>query len=241
MKTKNIILLCSIAFIVSSFGLMQNSSKEGKHLFILSGQSNMARLKPNESFTPAVKSKFGKKNVIVVKHAVGGQPIRRWYKDWKPLKGDSPRSQADLYNILMSKVKRAIKNETIATVTFIWMQGERDAREKHGDVYEKSLKGLYSQISEDLDRKDINFVIGRLSDFDMQNKKYNHWTMIRDIQVKIAESNLRFDWINTDDLNDGINLKGKKIKNDLHMSLEGYTIMGNRFAEKSIKLIENTK
>ncbi len=60
-------------------------------------------------------------------------------------------------------------------------------------------------------------------------------------QVKVGESNSRFDWVNTDDLNDGINSKGKVIKNDLHMSAEGYLIMGKRFADKSIKLIENTK
>jgi hypothetical protein len=92
-----------------------------------------------------------------------------------------------------------------------------------------------------MERNDINFIIGRLSDFDMLNEKYLHWTMIRDIQVKVAESNLRFDWVNTDDLNDKINREGKEIKNDLHMSAEGYLIMGKRFADTSIKLIENNK
>lgn len=50
------------------------------------------------------------------------------------------------------------------------MRGERDAKEKHRKVYEKSLTGLSSQLSNDLERKDINFIIGRLSDFDMLNK-----------------------------------------------------------------------
>ena len=242
MKTKTIILLCLMTFIISYCGSISNVSKqEGKHLFILSGQSNMAGLKPEESFTPAIEEKFGDENVIVVKDALGGQPIRRWYQDWKPLEGNEPMAQPDLYDTLMTKVYPAIENEKIATITFIWMQGERDAREKHGEVYEKSLIGLYRQLSQDLERKDINFIIGRLSDYDMQNKNYPHWTMIRDIQVKVAESNLRFDWINTDDLNDGVNRKGKEIKNDLHMSAEGYIIMGKRFADKSIKLIEDTK
>ena len=237
MKTKAIILLSLMAFMISSCV----SKQEGKHLFILSGQSNMAGLKPEESFTPAIKEKFGEENVIVVKDALGGQPIRRWYQDWKPIEGNEPEAQSDLYDTLMTKVYPAIENEKIATITFIWMQGERDANEKHGEVYEKSLTGLYRQLSNDLERKDINFIIGRLSDFDMLNEKYLHWTIIRDIQVKVAESNLRFDWINTDDLNDGVNRRGKEIKNDLHMSAEGYIIMGNRFADKSIKLIENNK
>ena len=237
MKTKTIILLSLMTLIISSCV----SKQEGKHLFILSGQSNMARLKPEESFTPVIKEKFGEENVIVVKDALGGQPIRRWYKDWKPLEGNEPKAQPDLYDTLMTKVYSAIENKKIATITFIWMQGERDAKEKLGEVYEESLTGLYRQLSNDLERKDINFVIGRLSDHDMLNKKCPHWTMIRDIQVKVAESNPRFDWINTDDLNDGVYRRGKEIKNDIHMSAEGYVIMGKRFADKSIKLIENNK
>ena len=43
----------------------------GKHLFILSGQSNMDRLDPKVSFTPAVEAAFGKENVIVVKDSKG--------------------------------------------------------------------------------------------------------------------------------------------------------------------------
>ncbi len=212
---------------------------QGKHLFILSGQSNMARLNPEESFTPAMEAEFGAENIIVVKDAMGGQPIRRWYRDWKPSVGEEPKAQADLYDSLMVKVFQAMENEKIATVTFIWMQGERDAKEKHGEVYQESLLGLYNQLSTDLDRKDVNFVIGRLSDYDLVNEKYPHWTMIRDIQVKVAGSNDRFDWINTDDLNDGVNSNGIEINNDLHMSSEGYVVMGKRFAEKAIRLIRN--
>lgn len=235
MKPKTIILSGLMVVIVLSCV----SKQEGKHLFILSGQSNMVGLKPEQSFTPTIIEKFGEENVIVVKDALGAQPIRRWYKDWKPLEGTEPKAQPDLYDTLMTKVYLAIENEKIATVTFIWMQGERDAREKLGEVYEESLIGLYEQLSNDLGRKDINFILGRLSDFDMLNEKYPHWTMVRDIQVKVGESNSRFNWINTDDLNDGIDRNGKEIKNDLHMSAEGYVIMGQRFAEKAIQLIEN--
>jgi hypothetical protein len=237
MKSKVILLLCAVSIMVSSCAIKQ----EGKHLFILSGQSNMAGLDPDVSFTPAVEKAFGRNSVIVVKDAVGGMPIRRWYKNWKPRTGEKPDTPTDLYDNLMAKVYAAIENEQIATVTFIWMQGERDAREELGDVYETSLKGLYNQLSNDLDREDLNYIIGRLSDFDMLNEKYPHWTMIREIQVQVAESDPRFDWVNTDDLNDGVNSRGDEIENDLHMSVQGYAMLGKRFAEKSIKIIENAK
>ena len=72
----------------------------------------------------------------------------------------------------------------------------------------------------------------------MANERYPHWTMIRDVQVKVSDSNPRFNWINTDDLNDGVNRQGKEIKDDLHMSAEGYITMGKRFADKAIQLIK---
>nr|WP_299381119.1 sialate O-acetylesterase [Allomuricauda sp.] len=210
----------------------------GKHLFILSGQSNMAGLDIDLTFKPAVEEEFGKENVIAVKHAVGGTPIRRWYRNWKPLNGDEPKAKPDLYEVLLDEVNKAVANTDIATVTFIWMQGERDAREELAEVYERSLLGLYEQVKSDLNIEEMNFIIGRLSDFDMKDEKYPHWTKIRNIQVKVAESELHFAWIDTDDLNDGFNKKGKPIANDLHMSVEGYKTMGQRFADEAIELIK---
>lgn len=226
-----ILVVTSLMGIVLS---LTTAKQEGKHLFILSGQSNMARLVPEDSFIPALESAFGADNVLVVKQASGGKPIRRWYRDWKPLSGEVLEAHADLYDTLMTRVLATISAEKIATITFVWMQGERDAREKHGAVYEASLIGLYDQLRNDLARKDINFIIGRLSDFDLSNEKYPHWTMIREIQVRVAESRPHFAWINTDDLNDGLNSNGKEINNDLHMSKEGFILMGQRFADQAI-------
>ncbi len=227
-----------LPLIVFSLALTNDvQGEEASHLFILSGQSNMAGLDPDESFTPDVQKAFGKENVIVVKDAVGGQPIRRWYKDWKPANGKAPKGNGDLYDRLMAKVTQATKDKQLASVTFLWMQGERDANERHGEVYESSLKGLFTQLQTDLKRDDINVVIGRLSDFDMKNVRYAHWTMVRDIQVKVAEGHPRGAWVDTDDLNDGLNRKGKPIKNDLHYSGAGYKTFGKRLADKAIQLI----
>jgi len=226
-----------IAIMLSLLATSARADEGEKHLFILSGQSNMQGHRPNEAFSPAVEKALGKGRTIVVQDAMGGQPIQRWYKDWKSPKGEKPESTGDLYDRLMGKVKPAIRGQNLESVTFIWMQGERDAKMQWGEVYAASLKGLYEQLSKDLGRDDVNFVIGRLSDFDMENKKYPHWTKVREIQVKLAESNARFEWVNTDDLNDGVNRKGKSIKNDLHYSAEGYKTLGKRFADCALKLI----
>ncbi|WP_372895068.1 sialate O-acetylesterase [Stieleria sp.] len=228
--------------LVAFFGAHSHAAEtDGKHLFILSGQSNMQGHRPDEAFTPAVKEALGEDNVIVVQDALGGQPIQRWFKDWKAPDGSQPKTTGDLYDRLMGKVTPAIEGVDLASVTFIWMQGERDAKMKWGDVYQASLVGLYRQLSQDLGRDDVNFVIGRLSDFDLDNKKYPHWTRVRDIQVSVAESNSRFAWIDTDDLNDGKNRSGKSIQNDLHYSGEGYKTLGKRFAENAVRLIRENE
>ena len=121
------------------------------------------------------------------------------------------------------------------------MHGERDAREELAGYYKESLYGLYNQLTNDLNHREMNFIIGRISDYDLLNKNYKDWTKIRNIQVKVAKSNNKFDWINTDDLNDGINRKEEDINNDLHYSVAGYKILGERFAEKSIQMINSLK
>lgn len=239
MITRSLLTLTSVtALTVAGAPIDSRAADEGKHLFILSGQSNMAGHRPDEAFTPTVSKALGEDRVIVIQDAVGGQPIQRWWKEWKSPDGEKPEKTGELYDRLMGKVKAATKDEKIATVTFFWMQGERDAKMSWGEVYEASLRGLYDQLSKDLGRKDVNFVIGRLSDFDMENKRAPHWTMVREIQVRVADSNPRFAWVDTDDLNDGENRKGKPIQNDLHYSGEGYKILGERFAGSALELIE---
>ena len=185
------------------------ADKDGKHLFILSGQSNMAGLDPNLSFSPTVAREFGAENVVVVKDAKGGEPIRRWFKKWQAEGFENPQPNGDLYDRLMAKVNVAIKGQNLQSVTLVWMQGERDAREKFGDVYQQSLAGLVEQISDDLQWDDVNCVVGRLSDFDMENNRYPHWTRVREAQVEFAQSSPHFGWVDTDDLNDGLNRRGQ--------------------------------
>ena len=65
----------------------------------------------------------------MVKDAHGGQPIRRWYKKWKSAEGEAFKGAGDLYVRLLGKVNAAIKDQKMQSVSFSWMQGERDARE----------------------------------------------------------------------------------------------------------------
>ena len=225
-------------FVLSFFlCIVAQAEHHAKHLFILSGQSNMQGHRPDEAFTPSVEKALGEDKVIVIQDALGGQPIHRWWKQWKTPEGKKPAQSGDLYDRLMSKVNPAIKGKKLASVSFVWMQGERDANMGWGDLYEEALVGLHAQLAKDLGKnpKDMAFIIGRLSDFDLNNKRYRHWTKVRKAQVKVADSSPKFSWVDTDDLNDGKNRRGKEIKNDLHYSAEGYKTLGKRFAEACLK------
>lgn len=243
MKFISIVTILGFSAVLSIFAAADES-----HLFILSGQSNMARLDPQLSFAPALEAEFGADNVTIVKGAWGGQPIRRWYKQWQAQGNDSERgsdgaqstapTNGDLYEVLMKKVAKATSGKEFSTVTFVWMQGERDAREEHGDIYAQSLRGLLQQLADDLERQDIHVVIGRISDYDLTNEKFPHWTMVRDALVEVAETEAYGAWVDTDDLNDGVNQDGQMLENDLHYSVEGYEIFGRRLADAAIRLIQ---
>ncbi|MFN4944540.1 MAG: sialate O-acetylesterase [Akkermansiaceae bacterium] len=223
----------------SSPCLAADPDDNGKHLFILSGQSNMVGMDPEVSFTPAVTKAFGKDKVIVVKDAHGGQSIRSWGKTNhefpEPTTGRVPKVRGELYDRLMAKVKPAIAEQKIKTVTFVWMQGESDLNNTAYDAY---LKEVLGQLEADLNFKKINLVIGRISDAGLDNEKRRQGNLtIRRVQQEFAEAHPRGAWVDTDDLND--KKDGEKVVNDLHYTKEGYEILGTRFAEKAIKLITN--
>lgn len=200
------------------------------HLFILSGQSNMAKLDPDISFTPTLKEALKGDKVIVVKDAEGGKPIRMWHRDWKPATGNRPQASGELYDRLIGRVRSAMEGITADTVTFLWMQGERDAKEGHGVVYADSLRGLVAQLEKDLCRADLFVVLGRLSDHGVDNPDMPHWPLLREIQVKLAEENPRWAWVDTDDLNGP--------GNNLHYTKDGYRLLGERFAKAALAFVQ---
>jgi len=220
-----------IVFILdSSVFLTAEDIKKKTHLFLLAGQSNMVRFKPGASFIPALEKKFSKENIIVCKFADGGEPIRRWYRDWKSEKGETiGEKNGDLYDKMIKKFDTLINGRHYDTITFIWMQGETDARKGHSAVYGKSFIGLMAQLKEDYKTDKINYVIGRLSDARNGTKLEESWNTLRAAQVKLADDNANIEWVDTDDLNGP--------RNGVHYTSDGYKILGERYAAKAIALL----
>ena len=219
------------------------------HLFILSGQSNMQGMDPEAGFMPEAKKIFGDEEVVYIKVAKGGQPICRWLEEWVAIakeKGfDEKRirrihkdGKVEFYQPILDQYKEMQeKHPKFASVTCCWMQGDRDANGGGQRAYKDALKLLISKLRRDLERPDMNIVIGRLSDAGQQKES---WGAMRKIQMEIANEDPSGAWVDVDDLNN--REKDGKVINAVHYSRpEGYIILGQRFARQGYALIKGEK
>lgn len=219
------------------------------HLFILSGQSNMAGMNPKAGFVPEAGKLFPEGEVVYLKVAAGGQPIRLWVSEWNEIaakhnldvriKGSGPDNDGTkFYQPILKQYKALVaKHSKPASVTFCWMQGERDAKEKLDAAYPDAMRQLITNLRRDLNQPEMNVVIARISDFAKEDNK--SWTAVREAQVAVAEADPRGAWVDCDDLNDK-EKKGVK-RDDLHYTKEGYTLLGRRYARQAKALIDRGK
>ena len=209
------------------------------HIFILSGQSNMAGMDPKLGFEPETAELFPDAEVVYFKVARGGQPIRLWVSQWNEIAQkhglNSKLDETKYYQPILDQFEKVLaKHPNPASVTFCWMQGERDAREKLSAAYPDAMQQLIENLRSDLKQPKMNFVIGRLSDFGKESD--THWQNVRQAQVAVAEGDERGAWVDCDDLND--KGEGDKKRNDLHYTTEGYELLGRRYARQAKALIE---
>lgn len=220
------------------------------HVFILSGQSNMAGMDPKLGFEPEAKALFPDAEVVYFKVSRGGQPIRLWVSEWNEIAakhdldvriGPKQDGQGDgtiYYQPILKQYQAVLeKHPNPASVTFCWMQGERDAREKLDSAYADAMRQLISNLRKDLNQPEMNFVIGRLSDFGKPD--YKPWQNVRKAQVDVATSDPHGAWVDCDDLND--KEKDGVKRDDLHYTREGYELLGRRYARQAKALIEGKK
>jgi len=219
------------------------------HLFVLSGQSNMKGMDPETGFMPEAEKLFKDEEVVYIKVAKSGQPICRWLEEWvaiakekgfdeKHIKRIHKDGKVEFYQPILDQYKEMLKkHQKIASVTFCWMQGERDASGGAQAAYKDALKLLITKLRRDLERPDMNIVIGRLSD---AGQKKESWRAMRKIQMEIVNEDPSGAWVDCDDLND--KMKDGKMQNAVHYNRpEGYIILGQRFARQGYALIKGEK
>ncbi len=199
----------------------------------------MAGLKPERAFLPELKKLLPDDEIVHVKFAQGGQPIRKWVKTWDEIAAQSKlppkKDPGAFYDQTLKAAQAAMAGKKPDSITFFWMQGERDAKEKLSVAYEESMKTLIANLRKDLGAPEMNFVIGRLSD----HSTADHWEAVRQAQVKVATDDPRGAWVDTDDTNN--KKKNGKLSNDLHYTQDGYDLFGRRLARQAVLLIKGKK
>jgi len=247
MKKRIILMMLALLTLLLTPSVVTATDKP-VHLFILSGQSNMARMNPNAGFMPEAGKLFKDEEVVYIKVAQGSQPICRWLEEWQDIAKENGldeghikrihrNSKVDLYQSILDKYQETLKEHPrLTSVTFCWMQGETDAQARAQAAYKDALKLLITKLRRDLQRPDMNIVIGRISDYAIDNPE-NGSVAIRKIQREIVDEDDRGAWVDVDDLND-MEVDGK-MQNDVHYKRpEGYITLGQRFARQGYALIK---
>jgi len=234
----HLLRLVALAVLALSLPALAGTPETGKHLFILSGQSNMTGT-VRDAFADRVRERFGAENAVVVMRMKSGRGIRFWVADYRQpcgrgLTDRKMNSNGQEYGPLIEAVMTAAKDQSFDTVGFIWMQGESDASNRLSEVYEESFLKLITQLKKDLRRNEMYYVIGRINDYARNRPDNEHWHRVRDTQVRLGQHRGTA-WINTDDLNGG---DADQPDGDIHFPRQGAMILGRRFADKAMELID---
>ncbi|MEM7143519.1 MAG: sulfatase-like hydrolase/transferase [Verrucomicrobiota bacterium] len=216
------------------------------HLFILSGQSNMAGMDPETGFMTEANKLFQDEKVVYIKVAKGGQPICRWLKEWEAIAAEAGLDEnhrkrihkggkVEFYQPILDQFQEmSKKHPKFASITFCWMQGERDANGGADAAYKQSLKQLIANLRRDLKRPDMNIVIGRIGDYALDRPSC---VAVRKAQREIVDEDAHGAWVDVDDLNDR-EVDGKMVSAVHFNRPEGYVILGERFARQGHALIK---
>lgn len=237
--------VCAVIIVCATLSALSHGAADRPvYLFILSGQSNMAGMKPESGFVPEANKLFADGEVLYVKVAAGGQPICCWVDGWNDIAakhGIPARADKDKHGVyykrILSEVTTKLNGRTPKAVTFCWMQGERDAKESLEKAYAESLTKLIADLRRDLKCPDMYFVIGRISDYGKPSDQ--SWQAVREALVGVANADPKGSWVDCDDLNNKTN-NGKEF-DDLHYTQEGYKILGERYARQTRALIDGKK
>jgi hypothetical protein len=227
------------AFVYATLIQLSWGEEKPLHVFILSGQSNMVGMNPKIGFEDEAAKLLPDAEVQYCKVARGGQPIRLWVEQWDEIASkhglEAKRAETKYYQPILDEYAKIVNQHGEPTsVTFCWMQGERDAKEGLSAAYFDALSQLTENLRRDLKQPQMNVVIARLSDFgDAANA---HWQATRKAQVDLAKQDPHGAWVDCDDLNN--KEKNGVVRNDLHYTREGYELLGRRFARQAKALID---
>ena len=213
-----------------------------RHLFILSGQSNMTGALEG-GFREVMRRELGEGRAVIVRQSKSGRGIRFWVDDNDlpddhPLHGEIKSGNGEEFPKLLAAAQSAGDAKAFATVTFIWMQGESDANRNLADTYAKSFTTLRNRLKAGLGIERMHFVIGRISDYGLHGEQAAGWEAVRKAQMDIANTDPLGAWIDTDDLNGG---DEQHPQGELHYPAGQYPALGARLAAAALVQLRDAK
>ncbi len=158
----------------------------------------------------------GYKKILIIKVAYGATDLHNQWKApngplyTKYIRGTVPRALRELKK----------QGHDYSIDGFYWVQGEADMYWGNGRYYKNDMINFISQVRKDLNKPNLKIIIARTN---MPEAKPSERKLVRDAQVKVANTTPNVRWVNTDDL---------PLSDNLHYSSRGQVILGQRFFEK---------
>ena len=228
-RSIRILLFGCLTVLLSTSCPAAENAQSGKHLFILSGQSNMTD-GLEKGFTEVVTGALGKDRVTVVRHCKPGRGIRFWVEDYElpeghPLHGKLKAGNGEEFPKLLAAARSAGDAKSF------------DTNRNLAVAYAKSFAALLTRLKSGLGIAKMHIVIGRISDHGLHGESTEGWKAMRAVQMEIADSDPLGAWIDTDDLNGG---DEKNPQGDLHYPNDQYSKLGARLAEAALKQLRDS-
>jgi hypothetical protein len=159
---------------------------------LVPGHDNRKEFGPDISFGHEIVKLMPDDDIRFIKYAAGGTAL---YDDWSPdLKGPQ-------YTAFMETTTEAMNNLRNSYIDFeiiamLWFQGESDAHEDQADNYEINLVNFISHMRSQFESPEMPFIIARVLSF--YGGESGQAKVVRDVQVKIGESDPYATWFDTD-------------------------------------------
>jgi hypothetical protein len=182
------------------------------------------RIGPEVSFGKYLAAWYPGRKIRIVKLAVGGTSIYDWARLWNPrlaFRMTESTIQSSLYTLLRKQIDASAVLTLGNTVnSFLWMQGERDARYPlAANAYLGNLKTFINDLRREYASPNAAFVLGRINPPKAQHPAVD---VIRKAQEVVTTQMPRTVWVNTDELS--------KAADQIHYDTNGEVALGRSFA-----------
>ena len=172
----------------------------------------MQQVSPANSFANILHARTGKRILLVV-NARGGSSIR----EWSPSRKDNYSDKA------IARTRQALKYGKLKGI--LWHQGESDAKNPSG--YMDSLQTMVHHLRTELHEPRVPFVAGEIAQWHYNKEIFNR--NLHQIGRLIPHS----DWVSSE------GCSCLKDETDPHFSRDGQMLLGERYAEKILKMVYN--